>query len=212
MKHAIFPLYQAKLPFALDLLERAIAAAFFSFFALRILNAYIETGMGGYLLLLFSECLVIGFLLLRRVTSDVSLNPADWCVAVTGTTLPLLVAAGGEPLLPGSISGLLMIVGLATNVWAKLSLRRSFGIVAANRGIKTQGPYIFIRHPMYFGYLITQIGFFLSNPTFWNLTIYSAGFMLQVLRILAEERTLSQDPKYRTYATKVRYRLVPRLF
>jgi hypothetical protein len=45
MKHAIFPLYQAKLPFALDLLERAIAAAFFSFFALRILNAYIETGM-----------------------------------------------------------------------------------------------------------------------------------------------------------------------
>jgi protein-S-isoprenylcysteine O-methyltransferase Ste14 len=212
MKHAIFPLYQAKLPFALDMLERAIAATFFSFFALRILNAYIITGIAGYLLLLFSECLVIGFLLLRRVTSEVSLSPADWCVAVMGTTLPLLVAAGGEPLIPESISGVLMLVGLAINVWAKLSLRRSFGIVAANRGVKTQGPYNFIRHPMYFGYLITQIGFFLSNPTFWNLMIYSAGFVLQLLRILAEERTLSQDPIYKTYAGKVRNRLVPGVF
>jgi protein-S-isoprenylcysteine O-methyltransferase Ste14 len=212
MKHATSPSCLVKLPFALDLLERAIAATFFSFFALRILNAYMATGIAGYLLLLFSECLVIGFLLLRRVTSDVSLSPTDWCVAVTGTTLPLLVAAGGEPLIPESISGVLMLVGLAINVWAKLSLRRSFGIVAANRGVKTQGPYSFIRHPMYFGYIITQVGFFLSNPTFWNFTIYSAGFMLQVFRIVAEERTLSQDPKYKAYASKVRYRLVPHLF
>jgi protein-S-isoprenylcysteine O-methyltransferase Ste14 len=212
MKHATSPPCLVKLPFALDLFERAIAATFFSFFALRLLNAYLTTGAPAYILLLISECLVILFLLVRRVPSEVSLSPVDWFVAVGGTTLPLLVTTGGEPLVPSSISGVLMLVGLATNVWAKLALRRSFGIVAANRGVKTRGPYRFIRHPMYFGYVITQIGFFLSNPTFWNFAIYAAALTLQVLRMLAEERTLSQDPKYKTYAVEVRYRLIPYLF
>jgi protein-S-isoprenylcysteine O-methyltransferase Ste14 len=212
MKHATSPSCLVRLPFALDLFERAIAVTFFSFFALRLLNAYLTTGAPAYILLLISECLVILFLLVRRVPSEVSLNPVDWFVAVGGTTLPLLVTTGGESLVPSSISGVLMLVGLATNVWAKLTLRRSFGIVAANRGVKTRGPYRFIRHPMYFGYVITQIGFFLSNPTFWNFAIYAAALTLQVLRMLAEERTLSQDPKYKTYAVEVPYRLVPYLF
>jgi protein-S-isoprenylcysteine O-methyltransferase Ste14 len=213
MKHVIFfQRCRIKLPFAVDLLERAIAVTFFSFFASRLLSVYMTTGTHGYLLLLCSECLVILFLLVRRVTNEVSLKPVDWCVAVAGTTLPLLVTAGGEPIVPSSISGVVMLVGLATNVWAKLTLRRSFGIVAANRGVKTRGPYGYIRHPMYFGYVVTQIGFLLSNPTIWNLTIYLAALTLQILRISAEERTLLKDPRYRMYAVDVRYRLIPCIF
>ncbi|MCB5174487.1 methyltransferase family protein [Microvirga lenta] len=212
MKQIILSGRPVNLPFVLDMVERAIAAAFFGFFALRLLNAYLETETPIYLLLLFSECLVVGFLLVRRTTSDVSLRPSDWCVAVAGTTLPLLVTAGGEPLVDGSISAVFMLIGLGLNIWAKLSLRRSFGIVAANRGVKTRGPYSFIRHPMYFGYVVTQVGFLLFNPTLWNLMIYAAAFMLQVLRISAEERTLSRDPQYEAYAESVRYRLIPGVF
>ena len=212
VKQAAFPRRGVNLPLALDWIERAVAATFFGFFALRFLNLYMATGILHYLLLLFSECLVVGFLLVRRATDEVSLNPADWCVAVAGTILPLLITAGGEPLVPRGISSILMLAGLAINVWAKLSLRRSFGIVAANRGVKTRGPYNFLRHPMYFGYVVTQVGFFLFNPTLWNAAIYAAALTLQVLRIIAEERTLSRDPTYRTYAANVRYRLVPGVF
>jgi protein-S-isoprenylcysteine O-methyltransferase Ste14 len=105
-----------------------------------------------------------------------------------------------------------MLVGLGVNIWAKLSLRRSFGIVAANRGVKTQGPYRLIRHPMYIGYVATQVGFVLFNPTPWNFAIYLGAWTLQVLRILAEERTLSKDAKYQAYASTVRYRLIPGVF
>ena len=105
-----------------------------------------------------------------------------------------------------------MLIGIGINIWAKLSLRRSFGVVAANRGVKTRGPYSFIRHPMYFGYVVTQLGFILYNPTGWNLAIYATALALQILRVSAEEAILFQDIKYRTYAGHVRYRLLPGIF
>jgi protein-S-isoprenylcysteine O-methyltransferase Ste14 len=212
MKYSFFSRHKGNFPLALDVIERVVAATFFSFFALRFLSVYISTGAHVYLLLVFSECLVIGFFLFRRFTNEVSLNPIDWLVAVIGTTLPLLAVAGGDPLVPNIISGVLMLFGIAGNIWAKLSLRRSFGIVAANRGIKTRGPYGLIRHPMYFAYVITQIGFLLSNSTLWNVAIYTSCLTLQVFRIVAEERVLLKDLKYQSYAQTVRYRLIPGLF
>lgn len=212
MKYAAFLLHSASLSLKLDILERATATIFFGFFAFRMFDAYLATGSLGYLTLLMSECLVVGFILVRRTTREVSLLPADWVLAVAGTVLPLLIAAGGKPLVPNSIASMLMLVGIFINIWAKLALRRSFGVVAANRGVKTEGPYRFIRHPMYFGYVVTQVGFFLLNPTLWNLVIYAAALTLQVLRLLAEERVLSRDPKYAMYIAKVRYRLIVGIF
>jgi len=100
-----------------------------------------------------------------------------------------------------------MLAGFAAQIAAKLTLRRSFGIVAANRGIKVGGPYRIIRHPMYAGYLLTHVGFLLSNPSLWNSSIYLIGFGFQLVRILAEERVLFQDKAYRVFAAQTRYRL-----
>ncbi len=202
----------SNLALTLDLTERAIYATLFGFLALRMLYAYAATGTLGYLLLLFSESLVFGFMLARRTTNEVSLRPADWGVAMFGTTLPLFVVAGGEPLVPVILSSTLMLTGLLINLWSKLSLRRSIGAVAANRGVKTKGPYVLVRHPMYLGYLMTQVGFLLFNPTLWNVALCAAGLIFQILRIRAEERLLFNDPKYQMYAAKVRYRLVPSVF
>ncbi len=212
MKNAFYSLRNVNTPFTLDIIERVVAATFFGFFALRFLDAYLETGHIFLLCQLLTEFLVIGFILARRFSTEVSLNPADWCVAVAGTILPLLIAPGGEPLVPIVLSNVIILTGMVTNIWAKLSLRRSFGVVAANRGVKTKGPYSLIRHPMYFGYVVTHVGFFLYNPTFHNLVIYLAALTFQVFRILAEERTLSKDPKYQLYSSEVRYRLIPGIF
>ena len=105
-----------------------------------------------------------------------------------------------------------MLVGLVLQVAAKFALSRSFGVVAANRGVKKGGPYRLVRHPMYAGYVMTQIAFLLTNPSAWNAAIYGFALACQIGRIVAEERVLVRDPSYRAFAAAVPYRLVPRIF
>ena len=72
--------------------------------------------------------------------------------------------------------------------------------------------YRFVRHPMYFGYLVVHIGFVLAAPSVWNVAVYAFSWVCLTARIFAEERVLSQNPEYVEYKTKVRYRLLPALF
>ena len=105
-----------------------------------------------------------------------------------------------------------MIAGIYLEIAAKLSLGRSFGIIAANRGVRTQGPYRFIRHPMYAGYLLTHIGILMAMPTWRTAALYSMTLTFQLWRMEREEGVLKHDADYRSFAQRVRYRLVPELF
>jgi len=95
---------------------------------------------------------------------------------------------------------------------AKVILGLGFGIIAANRGVKSLGPYRFVRHPMYAGYTLTHIGLLLAMPSLTNAALYSLALGLQISRIYREERILRLDPIYREFASRVRYRLVPYVF
>ena len=154
----------------LDLVERAVIAIFFSAMAWSFLVSWQQTGNIVSLILLLSESSVVLFIVIRRSTGDVSVRPIDWLVAVLGTTAPLLVrpTGGGDALASLYVCVPLMLTGLALQIAAKLTLRRSFGVVAANRGVKVTGPYRLVRHPMYAGYLMTQLAFLLINPSAWN--------------------------------------------
>ena len=94
-------------------------------------------------------------------------------------------------------------------VSAQLSLSRSFGVVAANRGVRTGGVYGLVRHPMYLGYFLTHLGFLLTNPALWNVAVYAVWTACQLYRVRAEERVLSGDTAYVAFTRRVRYRLVP---
>jgi protein-S-isoprenylcysteine O-methyltransferase Ste14 len=158
------------------------------------------------ILFIISEGLIAVMVLLRRGTEEISLRPVDWLTGVMGTALPMLYQPTG-----GGWSGgaMLMAAGLLISLGAKLSLRRSFGVVAANRGVKRSGLYAAVRHPMYLGYLVTYVGAFALNPSAWNAVLLSVWLVFEVLRIFAEERILMQDEAYREHAAKVKFRLIP---
>ena len=164
------------------------------------------------ILLLMSDGIVVIMMLLRRRTDAVSQLPMDWLLAFAATAAPLMAIGGGHPLASDAVGYGLMAAGLLLNFYAKAALWRSFGIVAANRGVKCSGPYRVVRHPMYLGYTITQLGFCLLNPVWTNVALYSSAFVLQILRLRAEEDLLARDPAYAEYMTHTRFRLIPGIF
>jgi protein-S-isoprenylcysteine O-methyltransferase Ste14 len=200
-------------PGRLDWAERLLVVAVFGWLAARLLANYWDNNNLASLFLLPSEGLVVVFLLIRRRATEVSLRPGEWFLAAAATCTPLMVNPGdGAGWLPPLLGVGLLLMGMAVQVHAKLTLGRSFGWVPANRGLKLGGPYRFVRHPMYAGYLLSHVAFLLMNPTGWNLAVYVLAYGLQTPRILAEERLLSRDADYRAYRARVRFRLIPGVF
>jgi protein-S-isoprenylcysteine O-methyltransferase Ste14 len=141
------------------------------------------------------------------------MNLGDWLLAVTATAAPMMIQTANDPVDALRIAGVMLVMlGNLGQAAAKLALARSFGIAPANRGIKVSGPYRLVRHPMYAGYLVVHIGVVLMMPLPINVVIYTIGWTAQIRRILAEEALLGQDPTYREYRTKVRWRMIPGVF
>lgn len=193
----------------LDRLEQVVIVVMFCLLTYRVIGSVNPLAV----LLLISESVVVVFTLFRRSTSAISVRLGDWLLATTATAAPMLVSPIPHSPAALVIPGVLLIVlGNCFQVSSKLILRRSFGIAPANRGVKVSGPYRVVRHPMYAGYMVANIGLLLLMPSVLNLMVYAIGWSAQVLRILAEERLLSQDEAYRALQAKTRYRLIPGVF
>lgn len=197
-----------------DVVERVVVLGLYANFAYRALVGFTEHLSLVTVLLIVSEVLPVVLIIFRGRAQAMSLKPLDWMLAVAGTSAPLLVRTTGAPvpLLSLDVCAAIMLAGIFTQVSAKIVLWRSFGIVAANRGVKVEGPYALVRHPMYLGYTITHLGFLLSHPSVRTFVFYAIALSLQVARIMREEKVLMRDPGYETYASRVRYRLIPGLF
>ena len=190
-----------------DLVERGFLVALSLTAVVRVAPAVSAEPRNA--LILASEFLGVAFILLRRPALNSDQSPYATAVAFLGTAAPLLVIAPGGGLIPMALGFWIMVAGLLLNISAKLALNRSFGLAAANRGVKRAGPYRLVRHPMYAGYAATQVTFLLLNPCLWNMSVYLLAWSVQILRIQAEEKVLLEDPAYRAYADAVPHRLVP---
>jgi len=213
----------------LDFVERAVVLILFLYFANKMLPRFAtlivteiahpellwlaaSTNLQAVLLVI-SELLGVFLILTRRYATIVSMRPSDWALSLIAVNAPLLVTpAAANPFLPSQIATVLMTAGMIIQISAKATLWRSFGLVPANRGIKTGGPYRIVRHPMYAGYTLTHIGFLLGFPSLQNSLLYLTAFLVEIARLMREELVLNQDPLYRQYAARVRYRLVPGVF
>jgi protein-S-isoprenylcysteine O-methyltransferase Ste14 len=67
----------------------------------------------------------------------------------------------------------LQLAGLLAAITSLAALGRSFGFVAADRGLKTRGPYGVVRHPLYASYLLIQGGYVLQSLSVPNALVFA---------------------------------------
>jgi protein-S-isoprenylcysteine O-methyltransferase Ste14 len=184
----------------------------FALFAYAAFTSWRTTGHVQSLILAFQELLMVGLAITRRPSVDETRAPWDWLIAFVGTAAPLLQRPGLTlpALEPFGLA--LQLVGTLLATIAVASLGRSFGIVAANRGVRTSGFYRFVRHPLYGSYMVGYFGFLLGNLSIQNIVLICLTILCQYARAVAEERILLRDPEYQSYARRVRYRFIPYLF
>jgi protein-S-isoprenylcysteine O-methyltransferase Ste14 len=193
---------------ALRIGSTAILVMAFGLMAYTSYRKFTDSGSVNMLGLCAVNTVFVALFISRRDATSISTSPSVWLIAFGGTFLPLLMrpnAAG-----PFTMAGdAIQFVGMLGIIASLLSLRRSFGIVPANRGIRTQGLYNVVRHPVYASELLTLGAFAIVSPSLWNVSLWFCEFALQLARAYAEERLLSKDPCYVQYRWRVKYRLIP---
>ncbi|OLL28528.1 isoprenylcysteine carboxyl methyltransferase [Burkholderia sp. SRS-W-2-2016] len=197
-----------------EILARVAAATLLSLFAYAAIKRWLADPTRITLVLLVVGAFVtVGLSLFARVPLRRDWTPFAFVCAIGGTFYFLAVRlAPGIQLIPEAAGAALQLFGIFWELFAKASLRRSFGILPANRGVVSGGAYRFVRHPMYLGYFLLDLGFLLVNFGIQNVIVYGCQFALQVGRILREEKLLSDDERYRAYRSKVKFRVIPGVF
>jgi len=169
-------------------------------------KAHRPVGLGAIVM----ELVVATLFLVRRKPWVTSSEPVAWAATAFGCWGMLTARPAYDPVLGLELVYFsLQLAGAAAAVYSLSALGRSFGLVAANRGIRTGGPYGLVRHPLYVSFFITDLGYVLENPSPWNVAVLFVVAGAQVVRIATEEDCLRGDPAYVSYCERVRYRLVP---
>jgi protein-S-isoprenylcysteine O-methyltransferase Ste14 len=109
---------------------------------------------------------------------------------------------------------LLYVLGSMLATWAMVSNRFFSTVVRlqTERGhtVATGGPYGFVRHPGYVGFIISSLAVPLMLGSLYGLVISAISAALLVIRTYLEDRTLQAELNgYAEYSQTVRYRLVP---
>jgi len=130
-------------------------------------------------------------------------------VAVVHALFPALIVLQNAETQIGVASFLGVITGLTVSALGLVDLGNSFGISPANRGIRTDGLYGLVRHPMYLGYLISFAAICFAIASIYNLIVLGAFIGFTLARIHLEELVLGRDSAYCDYTKRVQYRLIP---
>ena len=194
------------------LASNSLLGVLFALFAYAAFTNWRATGHVQSLVLAVQEFMIVGLAITRRPSQEETRAPWDWLVAFVGTAAPLLQRPGLTLPAFESFGLAIQVIGTVLATVAVGSLGRSFGIVAANRGVQTSGMYRFVRHPLYGSYMVGYLGYLLGNLSVLNILLICLTVLCQYARAVAEERILLRDPAYQAYAQRVRFRFIPYLF
>jgi len=107
-----------------------------------------------------------------------------------------------------------LAAGLGLGGWAMISNAYFSTVVRiqSDRGhtVCRSGPYAFVRHPGYAGFMLHSLGIPFLLGSLWALIPGILAIVLMVIRSFWEDRTLQAElPGYRDFVQEVRYRLLP---
>lgn len=186
--------------------------ALYTFFIYRHLVAVEDRSISpATLVIVLMETVVLTLILVRKDPTNRAKDIKSWFFAFAGTFLPLLLIPEGS-VLNYPLGNYLIIIGGLLAIASYLSLNNSFGISPALREVKVSGLYSFIRHPIYFSYLILLTGYVILIFSWFNLLLILTVITCLIIRIILEEKILNGDPVYREYTKRVKYRLIPFIF
>jgi protein-S-isoprenylcysteine O-methyltransferase Ste14 len=185
----------------------AVGAAYF---AQATLQRYLEFHQLIGVVFFVEQMWVVIAYLIRRPARATTRRMRDWLLAFGGTFGGVLFRPDGAHPPWGLTAGLwVQLFGLALCITSFLSLGRSFGFVAADRGLVTRGPYAIVRHPIYASYLFLQAGYVLQSISIRNALVMVFASGCNVGRAMAEDRMLATNDLYEEYRRQVRWRLIP---
>jgi protein-S-isoprenylcysteine O-methyltransferase Ste14 len=112
------------------------------------------------------------------------------------------------------VGTLTLVLGYALFSWAMISNAYFSTLVRIqdDRGhaVASSGPYQYVRHPGYDGWVILSLATPLMLGSLWALIPGAVSALLMVVRAALEDRTLLAElAGYKEYAARVRYRLLP---
>jgi protein-S-isoprenylcysteine O-methyltransferase Ste14 len=109
-------------------------------------------------------------------------------------------------------SGVLIISGGIATIYSLSYLGRSFSIMAQARRLVTDGPYRFVRHPLYAAEFIGYLGVFIQYASGIGAALLLVQCCFQIFRMLNEEAILyATFPEYAAYTARTA-RLIPGLW
>jgi protein-S-isoprenylcysteine O-methyltransferase Ste14 len=106
------------------------------------------------------------------------------------------------------------VLGMGLFTWSMASNPFFSGVVRIQMDrdqiVATSGPYRYVRHPGYLGYLIAYTATALALGSLWALIPAFLLLITMAIRTALEDRTLLEKLEgYREYADQVRSRLIP---
>jgi protein-S-isoprenylcysteine O-methyltransferase Ste14 len=118
--------------------------------------------------------------------------------------------------LAGVILGDVLFVvgfGLIGRVYRENTYTSATIEVAPEQRVIATGPYAVVRHPMYASALLYLLGTPLALGSYVGFVPFAVMLPFLIWRLIDEERVLSRElPGYTAYQSRVRYRLIPRVW
>ena len=145
-----------------------------------------------FFLLLVLRDFVAAYFFLKRKQTQVKATQFQSVLAYLSSAMPLVYFSPSEDVkLFFLISNVLSIAGFLLVALATIELGQSIGISPANRDYVRTGIYRYIKHPMYLGYVVSDVGMVFLNPL--NAVLLLISSSLYFMRARYEQKALNTD-------------------